>query len=50
LGSSAEEDVVFWQRRAALLGVELKTLERRVAFVVGLYKLLESAWFQPLNL
>ena len=35
LGSSAEEDVVFWQRRAALLSAELDTLERRVAFVAA---------------
>ena len=35
LGISAESDVAFWQRRAALLTVELETLERRVAFVAA---------------
>jgi hypothetical protein len=35
LGVSAGGDVAFWQRRVALLGVELRTSERRLAFVAA---------------
>lgn len=34
-GGPTEADLAFWQRRAALLGAELETLERRMAYVAA---------------